>query len=106
LYIKVVSFAFQPNFPDVDIPEGDRDLLPIDTASSQALEIAPKLEVLDHCAEHLSRIAVLKGLVKVLKQQMDYQWGNLDIKIFPTSNGLPRPMMLVSPRSARVHRGP
>jgi hypothetical protein len=33
-YIEVVSFAFQLNFPDVYVPEGDRDLLPIDTASS------------------------------------------------------------------------
>jgi hypothetical protein len=63
-YIKVVSFAFQPNFPDVDVPEGDRDLLPIDTASS----VAPEPEVLDHTAEHILRIAYLESQVKVFKQ--------------------------------------
>jgi hypothetical protein len=52
------------------VPEGDRDLLAIDMASSQAPEIALEPEVPDHTAEHILRIAYLEGRVKVLKQQI------------------------------------
>jgi hypothetical protein len=64
--IEVVSLAFQPNFPDVDVPDGNPDLLPIDTGGSQAPKIAPEPKDLDHTAEYISRI---KSRVKVLKQQ-------------------------------------
>jgi predicted nucleic acid-binding Zn-ribbon protein len=52
------------------VPEGDHDLLPIDTDSSQAPEIALEPEVIDHTAEHILRFADLEGRVKVLKQQI------------------------------------
>jgi hypothetical protein len=45
-------------------------LLPIDAASSQAPEIAPEPEVLDHTAKHIGRIADIKGRVRILKQQV------------------------------------
>jgi hypothetical protein len=45
-------------------------LPPIDTATSQDPDIAPEPEYLDHCGEHLSRIADLEGQVRVLKQQV------------------------------------
>jgi hypothetical protein len=68
LCIKFASFAFQPNFPDVDMPEGDRDLMPIDTASSQAPDVASAPEIIDHTAEYIGRIMDLEDRVKVLKK--------------------------------------
>jgi hypothetical protein len=62
--------SFQPNFPNVDMPEGDRDLLPINTTTSQDPEVPPKSKILDRSAEYIGRIADLEGRVGVLKQQI------------------------------------
>jgi hypothetical protein len=51
------------------MPEGNRDLLPIDTGCSHALEIAPEPKDLDHTAESISRITDLEGRLKAFKQQ-------------------------------------
>jgi hypothetical protein len=51
------------------MPEGNCDLLPIDTGCSHALEIAPEPEDLDHTADSISRIADLEGRLKAFKQQ-------------------------------------
>jgi hypothetical protein len=63
-------FFFQPNFPDVDMPERDPDFLPIDTTSSQAPEVASAPKTADRTLEYIRRIADLKDRVKFLKRQV------------------------------------
>jgi hypothetical protein len=63
-------FFFQPNFLDVDMPERDPDFLPIDTASSQAPEVASAPKTADRTLEYIRRIADLKDRVKFLKKQV------------------------------------
>jgi hypothetical protein len=66
--IEVVPFAFfQPIFPDGDVPKKDHDLLPRDTASSQAPEVVLEPEIPDHTIEYTRRIVDLEGQVKILK---------------------------------------
>jgi hypothetical protein len=67
IIIENISSAFQQNFPDVDAPKGDHDLLPLDAADSQAPEIVLEPENFPHTAEHVQRIADLENQVKMLK---------------------------------------
>jgi hypothetical protein len=68
--LNLSLFAFQPNFPNVDLPEENPGLLTIDAGNFQAPKIAPELKDLDHTTEYISRIVDLENRVKVLKQQL------------------------------------
>jgi hypothetical protein len=67
--LKLSSFAFQSNFPDVDLPEENLGLLTVDVGSFHAPETTPEPKDLDHTAGYISRIVDLKDRVKVLRQQ-------------------------------------
>jgi hypothetical protein len=64
----VFFFLFQHDI-EVEMPEIENSLSPINTAGSQIPEVPSKHDSPNHCIEHLSRIADLEGRFSSLKYQ-------------------------------------
>jgi hypothetical protein len=69
--LNYLLFHFcQPTFTESNVPEKNHDLMPKDTASSEAPDRFVQSKDLDSNAEYIRRIANLESRIRILKQQV------------------------------------